>query len=166
MSSLLQEKWFLTWMAMGTTTPLLSFFAGLGYLHILVIVLSLGQVISLSLKKNSRYSIIWILQSVYWIIMIQNFKEVGLLTVSFGSILLGELLLGIIFKNFGNFFWTGSSLLIILMLFLVNSVTDMYSFIITNDVLQIILVFIISFIGSFFTGFAIEKAFPVKHLET
>lgn len=165
MRKTLKSKWYLKWIILSISAPLVSFIGGYAYLYFLAVIFPLAQTIALSSLPKSRKSWLWMIHSFYWIAFIVYTTEFD---VKFGlgaflillSSLIGELLLKYIIGASNKFKWTLYNSLGLLCIFFVFYLISEMS--IPNDLLEMSLVIFIAGVYAVISGIGVWSSYTNK----
>jgi len=102
------KRWMLWWVGLGTAPFLLATGGGIGMLLILVFLIPMCQMTALGAHPKARFYALWLLRWIPAIVIPQYISEAEttVCVTLFADILLSELLLFVIFGEFGRFRYT------------------------------------------------------------
>jgi hypothetical protein len=148
------RKWLLFWMIFSALAPLCSFIGGYGAIFVLAVLYPLAQTISLVSIHGIKHSWIWMIHTVYWmLVLIYVGQPEHVITAVYLSSLLGQALMRVMFGSFGKFLWLIWNTLGLTILVVAGYV--LYNYQITNDFYQLAIVTLSFLISSFLSGLGI-----------
>jgi hypothetical protein len=157
MKDLLRKKWFRVWLLLIVGSPLVSFIGSYGYFYVLALLFPLAQLVGINQINKSKLNLIWLIHFPFWIYVISldlDRTEI-LIAITLNSIL-GEILLTIIFQNFGRFIW------LILNSFALAIIYGGMIISGSNDFVQIAILIVSYAIAAILLGIGLEYGFLKK----
>jgi len=157
----MRKNWQIKWIILVCIAPIISFIGGFAYFYVLSFLFPLAQTAAIGLHKNSKWSIIWMLNFFYWLLVLNsNLENTTLVLLLLGNSLLGELLLFLIFKKFSNLKWfvfysLGYSTFFIAAWILIRIESN-------YELLHIPILFLSVVLYSIVSGYGIKKSFETK----
>ena len=152
------NKWLLNWVILSIAAPLVSFIGGYSYLYALGLLYPIAQTYALAKVKHIKMPWLWLIYCVYWLIIVVYSSTIEFAIISIiASSILGQIILYLMFDTFGKLQWLlYNSTGICIVLFVMYLMRELH---ISNDLIEIILIIILSFIIAFLSGIGIKKGY-------